>query len=165
GALLIGVLCGLGARLFSVGINHLRSEQVVAVPWLTRLAVGGAMLALLAWVSVAAHDATLMLRPVYVPFALATHHELGVWLVVLLLLVRVAAVMATYGAGGVGGLFIPLVVTGALTGRVAASALGMDDIDLLVVVGMAAFLGAGYRTPLAGVVFVAETTGSPPSSV
>ena len=38
---------------------------------------------------------------------------------------------------------------------------GLDETALLVVVGMAAFLGAGYRTPLAGVVFVAETTGSP----
>jgi CIC family chloride channel protein len=161
GALLIGVLCGVGARLFSVAIHHLRSEQVGAVPWPTRLAVGGATLALLAWVSDAALDAPLSLGPGYDAIAWATDPEHGVWLVVLLLLVRVAAVMATYGAGGVGGLFIPLVVTGALTGRVAASALGMDDIDLLVVVGMAAFLGAGYRTPLAGVVFVAETTGSP----
>lgn len=28
-------------------------------------------------------------------------------------------------------------------------------------VGIAAFLGAGYRTPLAGVAFVAEATGQP----
>src|SRR5690606_38070432 len=49
----------------------------------------------------------------------------------------------------------------SLVGRLAGDALAMDDTELLVVVGMAAFLGAGYRTPLAGVVFVAETTGSP----
>jgi CIC family chloride channel protein len=30
-----------------------------------------------------------------------------------------------------------------------------------VVVGVAAFLGAGYRVPLAAVMFVAETTGRP----
>lgn len=161
GALLIGVLCGVGARLFAVAIHRLRSEQVVSVPWPTRLAVGGAALAVLAWVSDATLDAPLSLGPGYDAIRWATDPQHGVWLVVLLLAVRVAAVMATYGAGGVGGLFIPLVVTGALTGRVAADALGMDDIDLLVVVGMAAFLGAGYRTPLAGVVFVAETTGSP----
>jgi len=69
--------------------------------------------------------------------------------------------MATYGGGGVGGLFIPLVVTGALTGRVASDVLGMSQSDLLMVVGMAAFLGAGYRTPLAALMFVAETTGRP----
>jgi CIC family chloride channel protein len=44
---------------------------------------------------------------------------------------------------------------------VAGGAFGVQDIDLLVVVGMAAFLGAGYRTPLAALMFVAETTGRP----
>src|SRR5690606_4924154 len=111
GALLIGVLCGLGGRLFSVAINHLRSEQVAAA---------GALLALRPWVPDAARDAPPSLGPGCDAIAWAPDPEHGVWLVVLLLLVRVAAVMATYGAGGVGGLFIPLVVTGALTGRVAA---------------------------------------------
>jgi len=44
---------------------------------------------------------------------------------------------------------------------VIGGAFGVSDIDLLVVVGMAAFLGAGYRTPLAALMFVAETTGRP----
>lgn len=35
------------------------------------------------------------------------------------------------------------------------------DPTLYVILGMAAFLGAGYRVPLAAVVFVAETTGQP----
>jgi len=30
-----------------------------------------------------------------------------------------------------------------------------------IVIGVAAFLGAGYRVPLAAVMFVAETTGRP----
>ena len=55
----------------------------------------------------------------------------------------------------------PLVVMGALVGRLASGAFGKADSDLLLVVGMAAFLGAGYRTPLAAVVFVAETTAVP----
>ncbi|MEZ5142415.1 MAG: CBS domain-containing protein [Acidimicrobiales bacterium] len=39
----------------------------------------------------------------------------------------------------------------------------VDDqqATLFTVVGIAAFLGAGYRTPLAGVMFVAESTGRP----
>src|SRR5690606_13485595 len=105
-------------------------------------------------------DAPLSLGPGYDVVRWAVDPANGAWLVLAILLVRVGAVMATYGGGGVGGLFIPLVVTGALTGRVAGDVLSVDA-DLLVVVGMAAFLGAGYRTPLAGVMFVAETTGSP----
>src|SRR3546814_18420506 len=38
---------------------------------------------------------------------------------------------------------------------------GSANATLFPVVGMAAFLGAGYRVPLAAVVFVAEFTGRP----
>jgi CIC family chloride channel protein len=58
-------------------------------------------------------------------------------------------------------LFIPLVVAGALAGRVVGGAVNALDTSLFTVVGAAAFLGAGYRVPLAAVVFVAEATGRP----
>ena len=60
-----------------------------------------------------------------------------------------------------GGLFVPLVVAGALLGRIAVGVVGDANITLFVVIGVAAFLGAGYRVPLAAVMFVAETTGRP----
>jgi CIC family chloride channel protein len=161
GALLVGVLCGVGARLFSAAIRKLRSNRVQDVAWGTRIAIAGVALALLVWVSDVVADAPLSLGPGYDVIHWATDPSNGAWVVLAILIVRVAAVMATYGGGGVGGLFVPLVVTGALVGRLAGDAFGMSDTDLLVVVGMAAFLGAGYRTPLAAVVFVAETTGSP----
>jgi CIC family chloride channel protein len=161
GALLVGLLCGVGARLFASAVEMLRDGIVRTTPWFTRVAVGGATLALLAWLSEVVADAPLSLGPGYDVIRWATDPGNGAWMVLFILVVRVAAVMATYGGGGAGGLFVPLVVTGALTGRLAGDALGMSDVDLLVVVGMAAFLGAGYRTPLAAVMFVAETTGSP----
>lgn len=161
GALLVGVLCGVGARLFSAAISALRGTAVHAVPWMTRIALAGVTLAVLAWVSDAVADAPLSLGPGYDVIRWATDPGNGAWVVLFILVVRVGAVMATYGGGGAGGLFVPLVVTGALTGRLTGDALSMADTDMLVVVGMAAFLGAGYRTPLAGVMFVAETTGSP----
>jgi CIC family chloride channel protein len=60
----------------------------------------------------------------------------------------------------VGGLFVPLVICGALIGHAGATIVG-DTTNLFPLIGIAAFLGAGYRTPLAGVVFVAEATGRP----
>jgi CIC family chloride channel protein len=52
-------------------------------------------------------------------------------------------------------------VTGALLGRAAGAVLpGLDD-HLALIIGVAAVLGAGYRVPLAAVVFVAEATGRP----
>jgi CIC family chloride channel protein len=162
GALLVGLVCGVGARLFSAGLRALRSvPRIQQTPWPTRILIAGATLAALALLSNAAADTPLSLGPGYNVIEWATDPAHGAWLVLLILLVRVAAVMAAYGGGGVGGLFIPLVVIGGLTGRVASGAFGVSDTDLLVVVGMAAFLGAGYRTPLAALLFVAETTGRP----
>ena len=162
GALLVGLVCGVGARLFSAGLRALRTmPRIQHTPWPSRILIAGATLAVLAVVSNAAADTPLSLGPGYNVIEWATDPAHGAWLVLLILLVRVAAVMAAYGGGGVGGMFIPLVVIGALTGRVIGGAFGVSDIDLLVVVGMAAFLGAGYRTPLAALMFVAETTGRP----
>ena len=63
--------------------------------------------------------------------------------------------------GGVGGLFVPLVVAGALLGGSSAARSTPSTTSLFTVIGVAAFLGAGYRVPLAAVMFVAETTGQP----
>ena len=84
----------------------------------------------------------------------------SITLVLALLAFRVAATSATLAGGGVGGLFVPLVIAGALIGDAGAIAIG-DTTNLFPLIGIAAFLGAGYRTPLAGVVFVAEATGRP----
>jgi chloride channel protein, CIC family len=162
GALLVGLVCGVGARLFSAGLRAIRTTpRIVAAPWTTRVLFAGACLAAFAALADVIADRPLTLGPGYDAVEWATDPGHSVWLVLAILVLRTGAVMATYGGGGVGGLFIPLVVTGALTGRVASDVLGMSQSDLLMVVGMAAFLGAGYRTPLAALMFVAETTGRP----
>ncbi len=73
----------------------------------------------------------------------------------------VLATATTVAGGGVGGVFIPLVVAGAIVGRMVGDVVNPLDPTLYVLLGMAAFLGAGYRVPLAAVMFVAETTGQP----
>lgn len=65
------------------------------------------------------------------------------------------------GRGGAGGLFIPLVTQGAIVGSIVQRILAASNDHLLPSVGIAAFLGAGYCTPLAGVAFVAQATGQP----
>ena len=160
-AAVVGLLCGGGARLFCIGLRYLRTHVIDQVPLGLRLVAAGAVLAVLAMVTHAAADVTLNLGPGYDVVGWARDPSLAQWLVLLVLVARVAAVLATVGGGGVGGLVIPLVVMGALTGRLASGAFGTADSALLIVVGMAAFFGAGYRTPLAAVMFVAETTASP----
>jgi len=78
------------------------------------------------------------------------------------LALRCLATTATVTGGGAGGLFVPLVVAGALLGRVVGGALQELDTTLFLVIGIAAFLGGGYRVPLAAVMSAA---GEPVSLV
>src|SRR5205823_4999558 len=94
-----------------------------------------------------------------VTYALDPRHGIG--LILALLALRAAATTATLAGGGAGGLFIPLVIEGALLGRLMGGLLGHPNSSLFPVIGIAAFLGAGYRVPLAAVMFVAESTGRP----
>jgi CIC family chloride channel protein len=161
GALAVGLLCGLGARLFSIAVGALKDRRLADSPIGMRIVGAGVLLGIMAYLAEAAAGDPLTLGPGYDVIQWATDPGRAQWLVLTLLVLRVGAVLATLGGGGAGGLFIPLVVMGALVGRFTGGAFGMADTDLLLVVGMAAFLGAGYRTPLAAVMFVAETTGHP----
>ena len=87
--------------------------------------------------------------------------EHALWLLAAVFVIRLLATAATLAGGGVGGLFIPLVVAGAIVGRSVGEIVNPLDPALYVLLGVAAFLGAGYRVPLAAVMFVAETTGQP----
>ncbi|MDG6990458.1 MAG: chloride channel protein, partial [Nitrososphaerota archaeon] len=57
------------------------------------------------------------------------------------------------------GIFFPLVVFGSLTGSLFAL-LVHSDVAVFASVGIAAFMSAGYKTPLAAVTFIGDTTGS-----
>ena len=118
----------------------------------------------LAGTVLAAHaldDANLALGPGYDALRWALDPDRAVLAVIALGTLRVIGTTAVVGGGGAGGLFIPLVIQGALVGRAVGGIFDVDQTTLFPVVGMAAFLGAGYRVPLAAVVFVAEFTGRP----
>ena len=50
---------------------------------------------------------------------------------------------------------------GGIVGAIVADVGSVEETALYVLVGGAAFLGAGYGTPIAALAFVAETTGLP----
>jgi CIC family chloride channel protein len=56
-------------------------------------------------------------------------------------------------------MFVPLFLTGGSLGTAFAQLIHSPDLGLFAAVGMASFISAGYKTPLAAVVFVAEATG------
>ena len=161
GAAALGIACGAGARVFAFLLRRAKALGARLVPW-QRVLLGGVVLAGLVVASRAAFDGrAFSLGPGYqaVEWALDPHRSLAA--VALLATIRVVATTASVAGGGVGGLFVPLVVQGALTGRLIAGAVGGANESLYVVLGIAAFLGAGYRVPLAAVMFVAEATGRP----
>ena len=159
GALALGVAAGVAARVFAAMLRRAKAIASARRPLIAVLA--GLVLAVLFVVCRLTTGESLTFGPGYDTIQWALDPQHGAWLVLLVLVLRCAATAATVGGGGVGGLFIPLVVAGALTGRVVGGAVQSLDTSLFVVVGVAAFLGAGYRVPLAAVMFVAETTGRP----
>ncbi len=166
GAVLIGIFCAIGARVFS---RIMRAAKAFTLrPLTSRLVVAGMSLTVIYFITRVitaegwnpADGESLALGSGYEVFAwLFDPHAL--WLLVAVFFLRMFATAATLAGGGVGGMFIPLVVGGALVGRIVGEVFNTVDPALYVLLGIAAFLGAGYRVPLAAVMFVAETTGQP----
>lgn len=84
----------------------------------------------------------------------------------LLLLVKLLFSTASFGSGAPGGIFLPLLVLGALSGglfsRLLGEAFGMDQryITAFVVIAMAGFFAAIVRAPVTGVILITEMTGN-----
>jgi len=160
GAVGLGIVAGICARGFAWLLVAAKGLHTRIGPW-TRIVGAGLAIASLFALTWLLTDEPLAIGVGYrtIDWALDLHRAW--WLLLVVLVVRCLATAATVAGGGVGGLFIPLVVAGALLGRLAVGVAGGGNITLFVVIGVAAFLGAGYRVPLAAVMFVAETTGRP----
>ena len=155
----LGLAAGFGARVFAWMLRTAKHINDRARP-VTAVASASCSIAVLFFIGRALTHQNLVLTPGYgvVSYTLVTKQSLAVIAAVLVL--RCCATSAAVAGGGVGGLFVPLVVAGALLGRIFGDVIG-HDTSLFLVIGIAAFLGAGYRVPLAAIMFVAETTGKP----
>ncbi len=159
GAALLGAFAGLAGRAFARLVKEAKAVAVrVRLRW--RIAVAAVVLGALVPISRAAFDAPLSLGPGTAAIEWVIDPERSLLLIAALFLVRMLATLTTVGASGVGGLFIPLVVQGVILGRFVGGILPGDQSasSLWPTLGLAAFLGAGYRTPIAAVMFVAEST-------
>ena len=160
GALLVGIACAIGARAFAKLMRIAKGVALRALP--LRLVASAATLVGLFFLSRELTGLPLSLGA-YEVFRqwLFVEADLALWLLVVVFVIRCLASAATTAGGGVGGVFIPLVVGGGIVGRAIAEVIHPDRAQLYTLLGIAAFLGAGYRVPLAAVMFVAETTGKP----
>ncbi|MEC8485645.1 MAG: chloride channel protein, partial [Actinomycetota bacterium] len=161
GALAIGVACAIGARAFAKLIRLAKAFSVRSFP--IRIMSASATLIGLVLLSRELTGLPLSLGAGYEVLEewLFIEADIALWLLIAVFIIRSFASAATLVGGGVGGVFIPLVVGGAIVGRAVGEVVHPERFSLYTLIGIAAFLGAGYRVPLAAVMFVAESTGRP----
>jgi CIC family chloride channel protein len=158
----LGLLIGLIAMAFVLTFRRLRGFVVHnSLPHWIKLSLGGLLTGLCGLLFVTLYPGTLIpIGPNYeaVGEILAIHHTTVELLAFAAL--KLAATAFTLGAGGVSAMFVPLFLTGGGLGvAFAQTIVHSPALDLYAAVGMASFIAAAYKTPLAAVVFVAEATG------
>jgi len=159
---LLGVICGLVAMAFDITFRRMRHfcVQVKAPHWV-KMAAGGALTGACGLLFVSIYKGGL--APIGANYEAVrmilqeSHNSLEL---VVFGFLKLGATLFSLGVGGVSAMFVPLFLTGGSFGAAFAQSIAHSpSIDLYAAVGMAAFIAAGYKTPLTAVVFVAEATG------
>jgi len=158
-----GVMIGLIAMAFVLTFRRARSFFVRwGAPHWMKLGIGGLLTGLCGVVFLHFYNGPLVpLGPNYeaVEMILTGHH--GTQQLLAFSGLKLLATIFTLGAGGVSAMFVPLFLTGGALGTAFAQTIAHSgNVGLYAAVGMAAFISAGYKTPLAAAVFVAEATGA-----
>ncbi len=159
---LLGLGIGLIGMTFDITFRRFRTFVVsLRIPHWLKMTMGGLLTGLCGLLFVSVFQGTLIpLGPNYeaVSDILVNHHPTS--LLILFALLKLAATLFSLGTGGVSAMFVPLFLSGGALGEAfGQSVVHSPSIDLYAAVGMAAFISAGYKTPLTAVVFVAEATG------
>ncbi len=157
----LGAGIGLVAMLFAIAFRRVRGRVVRSRrPHWLKLAVGGLLTGLCGLAFVAAFkDSLIPIGPNYEAVGLilgAAHTPAEL---VTFGVLKLTATLCSLASGGVSAMFVPLFLTGEAFGTAFGQWIHAPSIDLYAAVGMASFIAAGYKTPLAAVVFVAEATG------
>lgn len=159
-AVLLGLIVGLVARVFVQSLHAVeRAAGRSTMPLWVRTATGGLVVGTLALVGLALFGRPDVLGTGYEAIGRLVSGGAGPVESFEFLMLKVGATVATIGSGAAGGLFIPMIGMGAAAGSTLRGLVPGANGPLFPVVGMAAFLAAGYNTPIAAAVFVAESTG------
>ncbi len=123
GAIALGIAAGVCARGYAWLVRRAKWLIDNVSPWI-RIVGSGLTIAALFAITWLLTDKPLAIGIGYHTIDWALNPTRAVWLVLVVLVVRCLTNVATVAASGVGGLFIPLVVAGALLGRVAFGVVG-----------------------------------------
>lgn len=159
---LLGLLIGLVAMAFVVTFRRARTFFVQwSVPHWMKMVVGGLLTGLCAVSFLHIYGGSLVpIGPNYEAVGDILHRSHSSSQLVVFSGLKLGATISTLASGGVSAMFVPLFLTGGSLGiAFAQSIVHSPALGLYAAVGMASFISAGYKTPLAAVVFVAEATG------
>ena len=158
-AVIIGVVCGICANLFTKVYHYIRKQSRVRsakIPFSLNIVIIFAVVGILGFIS----EDFVGSGHSLIEKILEGH---AVWYVILCAFIIRALVMIWANNTGVsGGLFVPTLAFGAMISSLIADgliALGLVDgqyYAILIVVGMASFLSSSSRIPLTALAFSAE---------
>lgn len=160
---LLGLIVGLIAVVFVVTFRRVRSFFVQwSAPHWVKMTVGGLGTALCGLLFLEIYPGSLVpLGPNYEAVGMILNGHHGTSQLLAFSGLKLSATVFTLGSGGVSAMFVPLFLTGGALGTAfAQSIVHSSSPGLYAAVGMASFISAGYKTPLAAAVFVAEATGA-----
>lgn len=160
--LIIGLLAGLSGILFSRGILMMKSlyNRMRRLPFLLR-----GVLPFVLTCAILLIDPSLFGSGEELIF-LPVHGNLAPLPLLMRYLVKLLLCLTAFGSGIAGGIFFPLLVLGSLLGNLTAqllAMLGLIDQSMVLVLSllaMAAHFAAIVRSPLTGILLIAEMTGS-----
>lgn len=158
--LLLGLLVGVLASLF-IHLMQLIMERVAGVPFWRRVLTAGVLM-----------GGVGLLVPQAMGIGYDTVNsallgELGIGLLLVILVAKLLATVATLGLGIPGGNIGPLLFLGgclgSLTGQVATHVFHHDTLDVgfYALLGLGAMMGATLQAPLAALTAMMELTHSP----
>ncbi len=155
-AALVGALSGATCSVTGVFIGRARGWRAGSG---VKLVAGGVVVVGSAAVIMAVASPSAAIGPGAGAVSWASTTTAGSWTLFLVAVLRAAATVGAVAAGGCGGVFVPFLAIGDLTGRVVAPLVGAPA-ELTAAAGAAGGIAGGYRLPWTAMAMVV-TLGGP----
>ena len=155
--LLLGILLGALGAFYNFCVR-MSQELYQKIPWqYIRVAVPFLLAGIL--------------LPLYPQILGGGHHlieqvsqGMGIWALVALFGAKFLYSTLSFGSGAPGGIFLPLLVLGAVAGGSLSELFAMlglqTQLQNYLILGMAGFFSAIVRSPVTGIILISEMTGS-----
>ena len=174
--ILLGVVCGFVSLYFTRGMNFLEGRFRRVKSPVRKLILGGVILSVLIFMFpplygegydtinalLNGESHSVLDRSLFLSFGDS------IWVIiaylVLIILFKIFATVATNAPGGVGGIFAPTLFIGSITGFVVSATLQQLGLEVptenFALAGMAGLMSGVMHAPLTGIFLIAELTGS-----